>query len=80
MPKKEDGLSETREVIEHVVITYEDGYTALYDAIYITDKEVVFGKLSDKDGFEKHGGIPKENIKTIEGHTTRTLYKNKEKL
>ena len=47
---KEDALSKTIEVIENAVITFEDGYIALYDAIYVADKEVVFGKLSDKNG------------------------------
>jgi len=52
-------------ILEHAVITYNDGYVAFYDAIHMTDNEVVFGKISDKNVFLKCGGIPKNNIEKI---------------
>jgi hypothetical protein len=63
--KVKTDINKLPNIIKNAIIKYNDGYTTVFDAIYINGKEVVFGKISDKDVFTKCGGIPKENIEKI---------------
>jgi len=51
--------------MKNAYITCKDGYATFFDAIYIDNKNVIFGKFSGKDVFIRCGGIPKENIEKI---------------
>ena len=52
-------------ILENAYITCKDGYVIFFDAIYIDNKKVIFGKFSGNDVFIEFGGIPKENIEKI---------------
>jgi hypothetical protein len=58
-------VKKSSEIIKNVIVIYNDGYSTLFDAIYITCMEVVYGKFSDKNVFIKCGGIPIDNIDKI---------------
>ena len=54
-----------KKILKNVYITCKDGYVTFFDAIYIDNKKIIFGKFSEKDVFIEYGGIPKENIEKI---------------
>jgi len=54
------------EIIEKAVVTYINGNIDFFEAIYISDKKIIIGKIVN-DIFVESGGIPKKNIKKIDG-------------
>ena len=57
-------INSREEIIENVTIIYPDGVEENFDAIRITDKGVLNGKIIDGE-FEAYGFIPKHSIKQI---------------
>ena len=56
------------EILENATIVYIDGVKEHFDAIHITDKKVITGRLFKKEKtkiFKEYGFILKENIKQI---------------
>jgi len=90
---KKDDTFETIEILENVTIIYDDGDRAIFETIHITDKGVILigrilkdektghcksiGSIDCHEIFMEDGGIPKDNVKRIEGGTRRTVYKKK---
>lgn len=80
---------ETIEILENVTIIYNDENRVIFEAIFPTDKgEIIFGRIlavektdlcqsvnsiDSHDIFRACGGIPKDNIKSIEGGTKKTV-------
>jgi hypothetical protein len=63
------------EVIEYPIVLYKDGKRELFDAIFITNSNVITGNIvkdGDNEVFVGTGGIPVQNICRIE-----TVYKKK---
>ena len=89
---KKDDKFEIIEILENATIIYEDGKREIFEAIFLTEHgEIIFGQiLADEkvnlcksvssvdchDIFMEYGGIPKDNIKSIEGGTRKTVLKN----
>ena len=61
-------LNESGEIVKNAFVTYKDGYVSLFDAIYMDNNTVFFGRISNQNMFLKFGSIPKENIKNIRGN------------
>jgi hypothetical protein len=88
---KKDDTFEMIEILENATIIYEDENRAIFEAIFLTDKgEIIFGRIlavektdlcksvssiDCHDIFRECGGIPKDNIKSIEGGTKKTVLK-----
>ena len=87
--KKEDTF-EMIEILENAAIIYDDGDREIFEAIFLTDNEVIFGwilkiektddckSVSSIDCHEKFiesGGIPKDNIKHIKGGIKKKVFK-----
>ena len=87
--EKKDEPLEMIEILENAIVIYIDGNRELFDAIYIIPREVIIGRILKLDKTEMCKGItccelfvgseciPKNNIKSIEGGTKRSIYKNK---
>ena len=66
--KSLDNISEVIEIRQNTTITYNDNQVESYDAIYLTDKGVVFGRTLNDDNTEffiGFGYIPMGSIKSI---------------
>ncbi len=90
---KKDDTFEMIEILENATIIYDDGNRAIFEAIFLTaEGEIIFGQILKvektdlcksissidcRDIFRECGGIPKDNVKRIEGGTRRTVYKKK---
>ena len=87
---KKDDTFEMIEILENATIIYDDGDRAIFEAILLTDQGVIFGQIlkvekSDHcksvnsidchEIFMECGGIPKENIKHIEGGIKKPVFK-----
>ena len=65
------------EVIEHPIVVYNDGKRELFNAIYITDCNVLTGNIvrdGDCEVFVGNGGIPTQNISRIETGTKKKIF------
>ena len=78
-----DDEFEVIEILENATIIYEDGKREIFEAIYLTEYgEIIFGQIlhggiEDCPGFfREYGGIPKDNIKFIEGGIKKNVVKN----
>ncbi len=74
---KKDKTLETIEILENAIVIFDNGDKELFDAIQITNNEVIFGRILNKDGFVEGGCIPKNSIKCINVGAKRTVYKKK---
>ena len=88
---KKDDTFEMIEILENATIIYDDGDKAIFEAIFLTDKrEIIFGQILTVEKadhcksvssidcheiFMECGGIPKENIKHIEGGIKKSVFK-----
>ena len=88
---KKDDTFEMIKILENATIIYDDGNRAIFEAIFLTNKgEIIFGQIlkvekSDHcksvssidchEIFMECGGIPKENIKHIEGGIKKPVFK-----
>lgn len=86
---KKDDKTEMIEILENATVIYEDGKREIFEAILLTDEgEIIFGQLlaventalcKSVNSIERHdvfgecGGIPKDNIKSIEGGTKKKV-------
>jgi len=61
------------EILENATVIFNDGNRTLFDAIHITDKIVIIGRIMNHEEFMESGGIPKHNIKNIEASTKRKV-------
>lgn len=86
--EKKTKIYETIEIIKDAMVIYWDGEKELFDAIRITDKGVVIGRILKVDKkervcvnchemFVESGFVPTDNIIRIEGGTRRKIYKQK---
>lgn len=85
----EDVTLETIEILENAIVIYMDGSRKLFDAIHITNRGVIIGYILRLDNIEKcmgstccevfveSGGIPKNNVKYIEGGVRKVVYTKK---
>ena len=89
--RKHDELMKI-EILENATIIYDDGDRAIFKAIFLNDKKVIifgeiltienqdrsksYGNIDCYDVFLECGGIPKDNIKSIEGGTKKIVFKN----
>ena len=63
---------ETVEIIKNAIVSYIDGEVKLFDAISITDKGVIIGRI--KNGkFSNCGFINKQNINKVYNGKKRRL-------
>ena len=67
----------------HRRIGYEDGKREIFEAIYLTEYgeiifgQILYGSIEDCPGFfREYGGIPKDNIKSIEGGSKKIVVNN----
>ena len=86
MYDKKGNKSKTIKILENAMVIYKEGDRELFDAILITDKEVIIGRIFRIDKkrkckeitccevFVESGGIPKKNIKCIEGGSKKVVY------
>jgi len=88
---KKDDKFETIEILENATIIYDDGKRAIFEAIFLTDGgEIIFGQLRNVEKtdlcksissidcheiFRECGGIPKDNIRSIEDGAKKTVLK-----
>jgi len=63
--KINNNQNKSLDIIENAVVIYNDRTVDFFDAIYVNNNEVEFGKISDKNIFLKRGGISKNNIEKI---------------
>jgi hypothetical protein len=64
------------EILVNATIVYIDGIKERFDAIYLTDKRVITGRVSERNGaevFEEYGFISRQNIKQIYNGCTRKM-------
>ena len=64
------------EVLENATIVYIDGVKERYDAIYMTTKRAITGRIFKIDGAEKFkecGFISRQNIKQIYDGSKRKI-------
>ena len=71
--KQEKSSGHLIEIIKKALVTYKDGHVALFDAIYIENNIVIIGRISKNNIFLQCGGIPKANIKNINGNSKKVL-------
>ena len=87
---KKDDTFEMIEILENATIIYDDGDRAIFEAILLTDQGVIFGQIlivektdlcksissiDCHEIFRECGGIPKDNIKSIEGGIKKKVFK-----
>ena len=72
---KKDETFEAIEILENVTIVYEDGINEQFDAVRVTTKGVVFGRILDNGEYVECGFISQHNIKHIRNGTKRKIYK-----
>jgi len=64
------------EVMENATIVYTDGVKERFEAVYLTDKRVVTGRIYKTNGteeFKEHGFIYRQNIKEIHNGSKRKV-------
>jgi hypothetical protein len=80
--KKNAQFEEMIEILEHATIVYTDGAQEQYDALRITEKGVMIGRISTWNAgleeFVDYGFIPKHNIADITNASKRTIRRMKE--
>ena len=67
--------AEKIKILENATVVYFDSDKVVYDAIYITDKMVFFGRILNQNFFMIGGGIPSNSIKRIEGGIDKEILK-----
>ena len=67
---KFDDISEMLDIFENVTVIYKDGIQEQFDAVRITDKGVIIGRIFDGK-FVVCGFIPKYSIKEIKNKGKR---------
>lgn len=68
------------EIIENATIIYTDDISEFFDAIRLTDKGIIIGRVLKIDNIEEFvdcGFIPHHNIKNIKNGFKREIYKRK---
>ena len=86
--KEKKDTFETIEIVKDAMVFYWDRGKELFDAIWITNKGVIIGRILKVDKkervcvnchevFVESGFIPIDNIIRIEGGTRRKIYKQK---
>jgi len=64
------------EVMENAVVVYTDGVKEQFEAVYLTDKRVITGRIYKSNGseeFKEHGFISRQNIKHIYNGSKRKV-------
>jgi hypothetical protein len=64
------------EVMENATIVYTDGVREQFEAVYLTDKRLVTGrifKINGREQFKQHGFISRQNIKEIYNGSKRKV-------
>lgn len=64
------------EIMENVTIVYIDGVKERFDAICMTAKRIITGRIFEIDGSEKfkeYGFIPRQNVKQIYNGSKRKV-------
>lgn len=64
------------EILVNATIVYIDGVKERFDAIRLTDKRVITGRVFEVNGtelFEEYGFISRQNIKQIYNGCTRKM-------
>lgn len=64
------------EILENATIVYIDGVKERFDAVRLTDKMAITGRIFNKDGkeeFVENGFISRRNIKTIYNGSKRKV-------
>jgi hypothetical protein len=68
------------QVLEYPIVEFENKKKELYDALYITDNNILTGHIIEDDDnsiFVVEGGIPRNNIARINGGITRQVYQKR---
>ena len=68
------------EILKNATIVYNDGVKEQFDAIYVTDKNVITGRIfkeGGKEEFINYGFISKRNIKFIYNGSKKKLKRMK---
>ena len=64
------------EVMENATIVYTDGVKERFEAVYLTDKRVITGRIYKSNGseeFKEYGFISRQNIKQIYNGSKRKV-------
>jgi len=64
------------EVMENATIVYTDGVKERFEAVYLTDKRVITGRIFKTNGideFKECGFISRQNIKEIHNGSKRKV-------
>lgn len=64
------------EIMENVTIVYVDGVKERFDAIRMTAKRIITGRIFETDGreeFKEYGFIPRHHIKQIYNASKRKM-------
>lgn len=73
---KNNSRFELIEILENAIILYNDNFKEQFEAIRLTDKGVIIGRVID-DEFVDCGFISKQNIKEIKKGSKRKIPKMK---
>ena len=80
MVNKFDVKLKSIQVLENPIVVYNDGVKELFNALYITDTNILTGRIMEDDDhtiFVGEGGIPQNNIARIIGGTTKQVYQKR---
>ncbi|KYK28805.1 hypothetical protein AYK20_06540 [Thermoplasmatales archaeon SG8-52-1] len=64
------------EVMENATIVYTDGVKERFEAVYLTDKRVITGRIYNSNGnaeFKEYGFISRSNVKHIYNGSKRKV-------
>lgn len=64
------------EIMENVTIVYIDGVKERFDAICMTAKKIITGRIFEIDGreeFKEYGFIPRQNVEQIYNGSKRKV-------
>ena len=64
------------EVMENATIVYTDGVKERFEAVYLTDKRVITGRIYKSNGteeFKEYGFISRNNVKHIYNGSKRKV-------
>ena len=64
------------EILQNATVIYTDGVREQFDAMRLTDKWVIIGRIIDGE-FVDYGVISRQNIKEINECTKRKIHKMK---
>lgn len=64
------------EILQNATVIYTDGVREQFDAMRLTDKWVIIGRVIDGE-FVDYGFISRQNIKEINEGTKRKIHKMK---